>query len=178
MIDLFILIALVAGAIVGMRRGLLVQSIHLVGVIAALIVAGAFYRPLAKSFEMLIPYPGVSGGMALIIPTEGMDIDRTFYRIFAYVLIFIVAKVVIQVIASAFNKYAYLPLFKNWNRIIGALLAMIEVYIVLYMVLNVLAMLPLQSMIDRLDGSLFVSFIVNHSPIFSMIFENMWYLYI
>ncbi|MEE1131365.1 MAG: CvpA family protein [Caryophanon sp.] len=178
MIDLFILIALVAGAIVGMRRGLLVQSIHLVGVIAALIVAGAFYRPLAKSFEMLIPYPGVSNGMVLIIPTEGMDVDRTFYRMFAYVLIFIVAKLVIQVLASAFNKYAYLPLFKNWNRLIGAVLAIVEVYIVLYMVLNVLAMLPLQSMIDRLDGSLFTSVIVNSSPILSMIFEKMWYLYI
>lgn len=178
MIDLFILIAIIAGAIVGIRRGFILQSIHLTGVVLSLIIAAVFYKPLANRFEMLIPYPGVTAGTKLIIPTDDIDVDRTFYRLFAYVLIFIVAKVLLQIIASAFQKYAYLTVLPNWNRILGALLAIVEVYIVLYMLLSLLAMLPLEMITSRLDGSLFASFVVNYSPILSMIFKNIWYLYI
>lgn len=178
MIDLLILIAIVAGAIIGIRRGLVLQSIHLVGVIVSLIVAWIFYKPLADRFEMLIPYPGITANTNLIIPTDDIDVDRTFYRLFAYVLIFIVAKVLLQVVASAFQKYAYVEVFPQWNRIVGALLGIVEVYIVLYMLLSLLAMLPLEMVTSRLDGSLFASFVVNYSPILSMIFKNIWYLYI
>lgn len=178
MIDLIILIALIAGVIMGIRRGLLVQSIHLAGVIISLIIAAVSYKPLARQFEMLIPYPGVSTGTQLIIPTDGIDVDRTFYRLFAFVLVFIVAKVILQVVASAFNHYAYLPILQDWSRVGGAALAVVEVYIVLYMLLNVLAMLPIDMISTRLDNSLFASFVVNHSPIISTIFEKLWYLYI
>ena len=57
MLDLIILILLIAGFVTGARRGLIVQLIHMVGFIIALIVAYTYYKPLADKFVLWIPFP-------------------------------------------------------------------------------------------------------------------------
>lgn len=60
MLDLIILILLIAGFVTGARRGLIVQLIHMVGFIIALIVAYTYYKPLADKFVLWIPFPAVT----------------------------------------------------------------------------------------------------------------------
>lgn len=178
MLDLIILITLIASVIVGIRRGLVVQAIHLLGVFIAFIIALLYYKPLSKHLEMLIPYPGVTSNTNLIISVNDIDVDRTFYRLFAFVLIFIVVKIILQIFASMFNHLAFMPILKNWSRVGGAILAFIEFYIVLFMFLYLLAMLPLDFLTARLDSSLFANLIVEYTPILSAVCQKIWYLYI
>ncbi|OCS88386.1 CvpA family protein [Caryophanon tenue] len=178
MLDLLIIIVLIASLIVGIRRGLIVQAIHLLGVAISFIIAWIYYKPLSDHFEMLIPYPGVTSDTDLILSVADIDVDRTFYRLFAFVLIFIVAKMLLQVIASMFHKFSYLPVLKDWNRIGGAILAFIEFYIVMFMVLYLLAMLPLSFITSRLENSFFVGLIVEYTPILTAICQKLWYLYV
>ena len=49
MIDILLLIILVGGIIVGAKRGLIVQLIHMIGFVVALIVAFKYYKPLAEN---------------------------------------------------------------------------------------------------------------------------------
>ena len=49
MLDLIILVVLLAGLIVGAKRGFIVQMMHIVSFIVALIVAYIYYKPLAQN---------------------------------------------------------------------------------------------------------------------------------
>ena len=93
MLDILIILLLLAGLITGFRRGLIVQIIHMTGFIIALVVAYKYYQILAEKFVLWIPYPGVTAGSKLSFAVEELDLDETFYRLLAFVLIFLVVKV-------------------------------------------------------------------------------------
>ena len=103
MLDLLILFLLFGGLVTGFRRGLIVQLIHMTGFIIALIVAYTYYKQLAEKFVLWIPYPGVTAGSKLSMTVEQLDLDQTFYRLLAFVLIFLVVKFGLQLVASMFD---------------------------------------------------------------------------
>src|SRR4051794_38257182 len=107
MLDLIIVILLLGGLVTGYRRGLVVQLIHMTGFIIALIVAYAYYKQLADKFVLWIPYPGVTAGSQISFAVDKLDLDGTFYRLLAFVLIFLVVKFGLQLIASMFDFLKY-----------------------------------------------------------------------
>ena len=64
MIDLAILLILAIGFIIGLRRGFILQIIHLTGFIAAFIVSYLYFDDLAPKLELWVPYPTL--GLSLI----------------------------------------------------------------------------------------------------------------
>ena len=62
MLDLFILLILIISLIIGAKRGLIVQLIHIGSFLVALVVAIIYYKPLADKFVLWIPYPGFTDG--------------------------------------------------------------------------------------------------------------------
>ena len=71
----------------------------------------------------------------------------------------------------------YLPVLGSINRVLGAVLGFIEVYFLLFILLYVLALLPLESIQARLDGSIITGLMLEHTPIVSSLFQNWWYIY-
>ena len=109
MLDLLILIIFAAGLIVGLKRGFLVQMMHLFGFIVALIVAYIYYKPLAEQFVFWIPYPGFAENATSVLGLDSIDVDLTFYRALAFALIFFAVKITLQIVTSVFDFIAYLP---------------------------------------------------------------------
>ena len=101
-----------------------------------------YYKQLAEKFVLWIPYPGVTAGSKLSLTVEELDLDQTFYQLLAFVLIFLVVKFGLQLIASMFDFLKYLPVLGFVARITGALFGFIEFYILIFLVLYLLAMLP------------------------------------
>ena len=177
MLDLLILIVLFAGLIVGLKRGLIVQLMHIVSFVVAMIVAYIYYKPLAEKFVFWVPYPGVTDTGSLGVVIDSLDLDRTFYRVIAFAVIFFVVKFTLQIVASIFDFIAYLPVLKSLNRILGALFGMIENYLLLFIGLYVLALLPIPSIQNLLSKSLLSGIILEHTPIITKMFQNWWYIY-
>ena len=144
MLDLLIIILLLGGLITGFKRGFIVQIIHMTGFIVALIVAYLYYKQLAEKFVLWIPYPGVTAGSKLSMTVEQLDLDQTFYRLLAFVLIFLVVKFGLQIVASMFDFLKYMPVLGFIARIVGAIFGFLEFYIFIFLVLYLLAMLPLE----------------------------------
>ena len=88
MLDLLILAIFIISIIIGAKRGLIVQLIHIGSFLVALIVAVVYYKPLAEKFVLWIPYPGFADGSTMTLVLDSLDVDRTFYRVFAFAIIF------------------------------------------------------------------------------------------
>ena len=84
---------------------------------------------------------------------EELDLDQTFYRLLAFVLIFIVVKFGLQLVASMFDFLKYLPVLGFIARILGAVFGFIEFYILIFLVLYLLAMLPIEFIQNALSKS-------------------------
>lgn len=177
MLDLIIVFLLVAGLITGFRRGLIVQLIHMTGFIIALIVAYTYYKELASKFVLWIPYPGVTAGSKLSIAVERLDLDETFYNLLAFVLIFLVVKFILQLIASMFDFLKYVPVLGFATRFGGAALGFVEFYIIIFLVLYVLVMLPLGVVQDMINDSILAGAMFKHTPLLSETVKNWWYIY-
>lgn len=177
MLDLLILLLLVAGVIVGGRRGLIVQAIHMFGFIIALVVAYLYYKPLAQQFLFWIPYPGFTDEVAAALMLDGLDVDRTFYRVIAFALIFYAVKLLLQIVASMLDYLRYMPVLGGLNRLLGAALGFIEAYFLLFIVLYVVALLPLAGIQERVDSSILAGLMLEHTPLISSMFQNWWYIY-
>jgi uncharacterized membrane protein required for colicin V production len=177
MLDLIILIVLFAGIITGLRRGFIVQIMHFVGFFIALIVAYINYKKLADVFVYWVPYPGFSENAPSILGLDNIDVDQTFYRALAFVVIFFIVKIVFQILASMFNFIAYLPVLNTMNRFLGMILGFVEFYILLFIALYILALVPLAQIQSLMSGSIFAGLIVEHTPILTNMLQNWWYIY-
>ncbi|WP_203246730.1 CvpA family protein [Sporosarcina beigongshangi] len=177
MLDLLILILLFGGLVTGFRRGLIVQIIHMTGFIIALVVAFTYYKQLAEKFVLWIPYPGVTAGSKLSMTVEQLDLDSTFYRLLAFVLIFLVVKFALQLIASMFDFLKYLPVLGFIARFTGALFGFIEFYILIFLVLYLLAMVPVDFLQALLSKSMLAKTMFEHTPVLSETVKNWWFIY-
>jgi uncharacterized membrane protein required for colicin V production len=177
MLDILLLILLLGGLIVGAKRGLIVQLIHMVGFIVALIVAYLYYKPLAEYFVLWVPYPAVNEGSRFTIAIEQLDLDQTFYQLFAFALIFFVVKFALQLLASMLDFLKYLPLLGFISKILGAILGLIEVYILLFIFIYVLALLPMDAIQTQLENSGIAQTMLEHTPFFSEKVKEWWYIY-
>lgn len=177
MLDILLLIIFAISLIIGAKRGLIVQLIHLGSFFIALLVAFIYYKPLAEKFVLWIPYPGFTDNATMTLVLDTLDVDRTFYRIFAFAIIFYVVKIALQIIGSMFDFLTHLPVLKSVNFVLGAVFCFVEFYFILFIGLYVLAMLPIESIQSILDKSLLTALMLEHTPIVTSMFQNWWYIY-
>lgn len=176
-VDLLLLIVFVGSLIIGMKRGFIMQAINLISFVVALIVAIVYYKPLADKFVLWIPYPGFTENATMTVVLDTLDVDRTFYRVLAFALIFFAVKIALQIVGSMFDFLTYLPVLKSVNRLLGAVLCFIEFYLIAFILLYVLALVPVEALQVRLDRSILTGLILEHTPIVTQMFQNWWYIY-
>lgn len=177
MLDILLIIIFAASLLVGIKRGFVVQIIHLTSFFIALIVAYIYYKPLAEKFVLWIPYPGITQDASLTLIVDKLDINETFYRVIAFAVIFFLVKLVLQIIASIFDFLTYLPILKSINRILGALLCFVEFYFVIFILLYVLALIPIEGIQQFIGNSIIASLMLEHTPIATQFFQKIWYIY-
>lgn len=178
MIDLLIILLLVGGLIAGFRRGFIVQLIHMLGLIVSVIVAYKFYKPFAEKLILWIPYPGATAADTLSWTFENLDLDMTFYRLIAFILIFVGMKLVLQLVGSMLDFIKHIPILGFGARLVGAGLGFIEFYVIIFFVLSLLVMLPVEVIQNSIGHSLLAKTIFEHTPIISSAIKNWWFVYI
>lgn len=177
MLDLILLVLLLAGILVGFKRGLVLQFLHMVGFVVALIVAYTYYKPLSENFVLWVPYPTVDESSRFAIAVEQLNLDETFYQLLAFALIFFVVNFLLTLIASMFDFIKYIPVLGFLSRIFGAVLGLIEAHILLFIGLYVFALLPIDGIQNQIENSGIARAILEHTPYFSEKVKEWWYIY-
>lgn len=174
MLDLAVLIILIFGLLVGLRRGFILQLIHLTGFIIAFIVAYLYYNQLAPKLTLWIPYPNLDMNSTYSLLFENANLEDAYYRAIAFVVIFFAVKILLQIIGSMLDFIAQIPILKQLNRWAGGVLGFIEVYLIMFIILFIAALLPIESIQVSLTNSILAEFIVKQTPILSQHIQDLW----
>lgn len=177
MLNILLLILLIGGIIVGAKRGFIVQLIHMVGFVIALVAAYKYYKPLSEYFVLWVPYPAINENSQFTLAVDKLDLDQTFYQLLAFALIFFVVKFALQLIASMFDFLKFLPVLGFFSKILGAVLGFVEAYILLFIFIYVFALLPLDVVQNQLENSSIAQSMMEHTPYFSEKVKEWWYIY-
>lgn len=173
MVNLILLFFLILGTVIGLRRGFILQSLHLIGTIGAFIIARIYYSELAKHLVLIIPFPSADGNYKSeflnMVTNEG-----TFYNVVSFMILFFLSKVILQIVATVFDYIAQLPLLKQLNSYLGALLGFIECYLLLFIILFLFSMMPNGWIQAHLNDSFISNIIVNYTPILSGLAKSWW----
>ena len=175
MISLIILFVLIFGFFMGLKRGFILQLIHLIGFIISFIVASMYFRKLSSHLALWIPYPELGDDSIWAVFLNSMPLENAFYNAIAFAIIFFATKIVLQIFASMLDFVANVPLLRPINKLMGAVLGFVEVYFFTFIILFILALLPLDAVQVRIKSSYLATLIVEHTPYLSKAVENLWF---
>ncbi|MGM8366814.1 CvpA family protein [Virgibacillus sp. W0181] len=175
MVNLILLILLLFGFLIGLKRGFVLQVFHLLGFIGSFIVAILYYKKLASQLALWIPYPDISGDGSWAMFLESVPMETAFYNAIAFIIIFFATKIILQIIASMLDFVSYIPILSSLNKIGGAVLGFLEIYLYLFILLYILALTPVMGIQTRIQDSSIALFIIEHTPFLSEKMKSLWF---
>ncbi|WP_188206360.1 CvpA family protein [Alkalibacillus aidingensis] len=178
MFDIILLILLIFGFLLGLKRGFILQLMHLVGFIVALIVARLYYQDLAAIIELWIPNPNLSDEHFWASLMDTFSIADAFYNGMAFIIIFIIVKIIMQIIANMLNFVANIPILNSLNNFLGAIIGFIEMYFIIFIILFLFSLISVEFIQDTVQNSVIASFMIEKTPIFSERIKDWWFTYL
>lgn len=176
MLNFILVLLLVFGFLMGLKRGFILQLFHLIGFIVAFIVAVLYYKPLGENFALWIPYPGSTNDGALSSFLDALPLEQGFYNAISFAVIFFGVKIILQIIATMLDFVAALPVLHTVNRLLGAVLGFIEVYVIVFILLFILALVPLDFAETWINDSSIAQMIIEHTPVLSKKIVDLWFV--
>ena len=177
MLDLVLFIILILGFFIGLKRGFILQLIHLIGFVVAFIIAYLNYEKLAPKLTLWVPYPSFGSGTTIQMFFDNVNLEDAYYRAIAFVVIFFAVKIILQIIGSMLDFVANIPILKQLNVWAGGLLGFLEIYLIVFILLYIAALVPIDSLQTLINDSSLAKGIIKNTPIFSQQIKEMWFEY-
>ena len=175
MVDFILVILLLFGLLRGLKRGFILQAFHLAGFVIAFIAAAFYYDSLAERLSLWIPYPELSSDSSWAVFLQSQPMENAFYNAISFVIIFLAVKIILQIIASMLDFVAELPILHSINHLLGAVLGFSEIYLLLFVILYVLALTPLDNLQSWLEHSSIAKLMIEHTPVLSNKVNDLWF---
>ncbi|WP_138415424.1 CvpA family protein [Aquibacillus sediminis] len=175
MIDLILLVILILGIGIGLKRGFILQLFHLIGFVVAFIVASIYYDNLAMKLDLWIPYPELPEGETWAVFLDTLPLETAFYNGVSFAVLFFGTKIVLQIVATMLDFVTNLPVLRSLNGMLGAVLGFIEIYLILFVLLYIMALAPLEFVQDLIKQSSIAGFIIDHTPYISNQIKSLWF---
>jgi uncharacterized membrane protein required for colicin V production len=176
MLSLLIILLLIYGFYMGARRGLAMQAFYTAGYAVFFLLALVTFRFLGPKFEMIVPYPSASLGseFAFFSTKVGMGLDDAFYRAFAFIFICFVGWIIMRFAGLYFKRLTYVPMPNDVNLLSGGILGLVVTYVTIFMILLIMAMIPVAGIQNTLDHSFVASAMIEASPLISKWLPALW----
>ncbi|UAT29757.1 CvpA family protein [Bacillus badius] len=169
MIDIILLVLLCAGIIIGLKRGFILQFFHIAGSIIAIIAALVLREQVAPLLKGWIPMPPLNENISFSLVADSFE--AFYYGAIAFIIIFILVKIVLSVLGSFINTIAHIPVLREVNKVGGGIFGFVEIYLVLF-VLVYLGMLLPSGISSLIADSLIADYMIHHTPYLSDALKN------
>src|SRR5699024_12073483 len=116
MISILLILILVFGFFMGMKRGFILQLMHLLSFIIAFTVAVLYYKKLAPNLVSWIPYQDITSEQSWAIFMYSMPMENAFYNAIAFALIFFCKKIILQIIDFMIDFVIILTVLTQLNN--------------------------------------------------------------
>lgn len=167
MLTWLILFGLILGVLSGYRRGIVLQLVHIAGLIFAFVVALRYYQPIGDELRLLVPFPQLSEGSGISILNEEYGREMVFYRGIAFAGLFILTKIVAQIIGSMLDFLANLPILNFFNQWLGAFFGFIEAVVIIVVLLHFASLIQWDFLQAALNNSSLAQWFFNSTPVIS-----------
>ncbi len=156
-----VLLILLSG-VLGSKRGILKELVVIVGTIVVFAIAFFLKDPLASFFCTYLPFFNFKIPLGNLV-----SLNIIFYQLIAFLLIVIVLRLILQIlidVTGIFSKIINATIILALpNKLLGFVVGLLEGYILMFIILNVVA-------IPMSGSELFMSsgvrqFIVNDTPV-------------
>lgn len=168
-VDVIIIAILFLGAFVGLRRGLIKQSVLLVGLVASVVIAFCLRIPISTYFYTNLPFfnfGGIFKGVSIL--------NILVYELIAFFIIFSVLILILKIllkITGLIEKILKVTIILGFfSRIGGSIVGFIEGYVIVFVFLFVVTQ-PFFN-VSGLEESKFTSIILDKTPVLSTAVED------
>ena len=169
LVDIVIIIILLLGAFIGFRRGFTTQLLSLCGFIVVVMAAFLFKNPVSAYLYEHLPFfnfPGILSGISVV--------NILMYEVIAFFIIFIVLLLlfkVIMMVSHLFEKFLEATILLGLpSKILGAILGLLENYLVAFIVLYIVS-LPLFNIAIIKDSKIRTS-ILEKTPVLNIYVDS------
>ena len=163
-LDSLIIIFLLVGAGAGLSRGLIKQSVLLVGLIVVLVLSFYIRIPVSTFFYKNLPFfnfDGIFKGMSVL--------NILIYELIAFLLVFSVLYIALRIlikISGIIEKILKATIILGFfSKIGGSIVGIIESYVIIFVVLFVFSQPVLK--VSGMEDSKLTPLILNNTPVLS-----------
>lgn len=176
MLSLLILFILLIAFFSGARRGFALQTLYTIGYIISFLAAQHFYKLLASHLKLYIPYPAVTETSKMIFFDQAFSfqLDEAFYAGVAFILILIVGWLVTRFIGIFAHGLTYIPVLRQVDWLAGGVLSASIAYVMIFLILSLLVLLPVDSIQAQFSGNSSSRMIVEKTPLLTNKIYDLW----
>ncbi|TGD23798.1 CvpA family protein [Companilactobacillus suantsaicola] len=176
MLSLLLILLLIYGFYIGARRGLVMEAFYAIGYGLFFCLAWASFKTLGPKFEMIVPYPSANLGseFAFFSTKVGMKLDDAFYRAFAFIFICFIGWIIMRFVGLYFKRLTYFPMYNDVNILSGGIIGFVVTYVTIFMLLLLLAMIPVTGIQHALNHSFVASTMIKNTPLLTEALSHLW----
>ncbi|KRM24405.1 CvpA family protein [Latilactobacillus graminis] len=176
MLSLIIILILLYAIYIGTRRGFIMQAVYTIGYFIVFWIAQAMSHSLGPKLSLIVPYPSAieDSYFAFFQKSIGLSLDDAFYIGVAFVLVMFIGSLLVRFSGLLLNSLTYMPGLKRFNKTIGGFLNFLVVYIGIFLLLYVMALVPLDGLQKTLRDSTVARVIVLHTPVLTSQVTSWW----
>ena len=176
MLSLLLILFLVYGFYAGARRGLVMQAFYTAGYAIFFGIALLTFKAFGPKFEMIVPYPSANLGseFAFFSTKVGMGLDDAFYRAFAFIFVCFLGLLIVRFTGLYFKRLTYFPMYNDVNLLSGGIIGLVVTYVAMFMILLLLAMIPVAGIQNALKNSFVASLMIRNTPILTSVMTTLW----
>lgn len=154
---------------IGYSRGLFLQAYYSLLSLLALFLANLFYRQLAQSLTLWVPYsnPSQDAQVRFFTSRDIFSLDEVFYAGVAFLCLYLAVYTLGRLVGIFLHLFKFDALTSSFRNLLAGALSVLVTSLGLSMVFTILATVPLTSLQDRLYSSGLVRLFVNVLPLFS-----------
>jgi uncharacterized membrane protein required for colicin V production len=173
-LDYIMLVLAAGGLILGYWRGFIAQMVSLAGFFIAYLIAYQFYRDFAPVLQTTFSIPASESYQKYEFIVKGLHLDTYMFNALAFALLFFGVKLALSVVGRLLHFIAKVPGLNLLNRWSGALLGIAEALLIVIIAVNVMTILPSDSVQKLLSGSTLAPYLINHLPSFAGKLHELW----
>ncbi len=168
-VDAIIILFLLAGAVVGFKRGVIQSATIFLGTIFIIILSYYLKNPVSKLLYTFLPFFKFSGSL------EGVTVlNILIYEAIAFLLVFIILNVILQIAIKATGILEKILKFTIIlgipSKLLGAVFGLLEAFIYAFVFLFLFSRLSFT--VSIVNESLLAPKILNSTPVLSSFVES------
>jgi uncharacterized membrane protein required for colicin V production len=137
-----------------------------------------FSGDLASRLSLLITFPdNIQQQSVASFVFDSGTIEDAFYRMIAFAILFFATHIVLRLAGSVLTALTELPILRQLNKWGGGALGFVEVYIIVFILLYIGAVIPVSEIQTPIQQSSIAINIVQNTPYLSSAIQDLWTQY-